>query len=66
MSSVPEIEQAVRQLTPEELAQFRQWFARYDASQWDSDIEADVTAGLLDAFADEAVAEVRAGGCKEL
>jgi hypothetical protein len=52
MSTVEEIERAVRELPPEELALFRAWFAEFDAGVWDRQIEADVAAGRLDALAE--------------
>jgi hypothetical protein len=49
----------VEQLPPAELAKFREWFAKYDAAQWDRAIEDDVRSGRLDALADEAIADWR-------
>ena len=66
MSSVLDIEQAVEQLPPEELAKFRHWFAEYDAAQWDRQIEADLATGRLDALADEAINDSRTGRCGDL
>ena len=66
MSNVVEIEDAVQQLAPADLAKFREWFAKYDAAQWDQAIEDDVRAGRLDALADEAIADARAGKCSDL
>ncbi len=42
------------------------WFEAFDASQFDAAIERDVEAGKLDALAEEALAEHRAGGSREL
>lgn len=64
--SVIELEQAVQRLSAEELAKFRSWFAEFDASQWDQRIESDVAAGSLDRFADEAIADLHEGHCKDL
>ena len=66
MSSVPEIEQAIRQLSPEELVEFRAWFSEFDADAWDRQIEVDAKAGRLDKFADEALRDVQEGRCTEL
>ena len=66
MSSVPDIEQAIRQLSPEELAEFRGWFAEFDGDAWDRQLETDVQAGRLDKFADEALRDLREGRCTEL
>jgi hypothetical protein len=56
-----EIEKAVEQLPPGELARFRAWFEAFDASAFDAAIERDAQAGKLDELAEEALAEQRAG-----
>ncbi len=56
-----EIETAVAQLSPAQLADFRAWFAEFEAQWWDQQLEADVEAGRLDALADEALQELREG-----
>ncbi|MEX0718628.1 MAG: hypothetical protein WD066_18690 [Planctomycetaceae bacterium] len=61
MSPVSEIEAAIRGLTREELALFREWFFEFDAESWDRQLEQDVAAGRLDAFANKAIRERRAG-----
>jgi hypothetical protein len=66
VSTVQEIEQAIRRLSPEELAAFRAWFAAFDADVWDRQFEEDVTAGRLDALADEALRDLHEGRCTEL
>jgi len=63
MSTVEEIQAAVRRLSPEELAAFRDWFVQLDAAAWDEQIEEDVAAGRLDALADEALRDLREGRC---
>jgi hypothetical protein len=65
MSSVNDIEAAVQRLTPAELDAFRTWFAEFDAAAWDREIENDIAAGRLDALADEALEDHRAGRCTE-
>lgn len=66
MSTIQEIERAVSELTPQELAEFRQWFREFDAAEWDRQFEDDVGAGRLDALADEALADFRAGRTRPL
>lgn len=66
MITLNEIEQAVSQLSPEELAAFRTWFAEFDAAKWDQQIEADVTNGRLDALAEKALQHLKAGRCTDL
>lgn len=66
MSTIQEIEQAIRGLGPQDLAKFRDWFAEYDAEVWDRQIEQDVAAGRLDKLAEEALRDLRDGRCNEL
>ncbi|MBI4580068.1 MAG: hypothetical protein HY718_10225 [Planctomycetes bacterium] len=66
MASVQEIERAVRQFSPEELAAFREWFAEFDASAWDRQLEEDAAAGKLDALAAEALKDFHEGRCRDL
>ena len=56
-----EVETAVSQLSPEQLADFRAWFAEFDAQRWDQQLANDVTAGRLDVLADEALRELHEG-----
>ncbi|MCB8753083.1 hypothetical protein [Planktothrix agardhii] len=66
MSNLQEIESAVSQLTKEELAAFRVWFAEFDAEIWDRQFEEDVTAGRLDGLAKQALQHLREGRCTDL
>ena len=66
MSTVQEIQAAVSQLSPADLAAFREWYAEFDASLWDRQLEADVAAGRLDQLADEALKDLTEGRCTEL
>ncbi len=66
MSKVKDIENQVKELSPEELAAFRQWFARFDAEAWDQQFEADVKAGKLDTLAQRALKDHAAGRSTEL
>jgi len=66
MTTAEDIEKAVEQLPPRELARFRAWFDAFDAQRFDAAIERDAQAGKLDAFAEEAVAAYRAGEARDL
>jgi hypothetical protein len=66
MSTIHEIEAAISKLSPQELSHFRDWFTEFDAAAWDKQFEADVTAGKLDALADEAIRDLREGNCRDL
>jgi hypothetical protein len=65
MSKLATIEEKIRALSPEELAEFRHWFAEFDAATWDRQLERDVKAGKLDAVADEALRDHAAGKSTE-
>lgn len=61
MTNVEKLEREVAALSAGELAEFRRWYAEFDAATWDRRVEADARAGALDRLADEALAEHRAG-----
>ncbi len=64
--NLEEIEKAVSELSPEDFAAFRDWFAKFDAEVWDLQFKADVAAGKLDALADKALKDLKEGRCTEL
>ena len=64
--SVEELEKAVAELPPDKLAKFRAWFEEFAADEWDRQIEADIKAGKLDALAEEAIKEHKAGLSRKL
>lgn len=66
MSTIVEIEQAIRRLTAQELAALRDWFAQFDAERWDRQFEQDATSGRLDGLAEEALNDLRDGRCTDL
>jgi hypothetical protein len=66
MGNVKSIEKAVKALPPAALAEFRRWFAEFDATAWDSQIEQDASSGKLDSLATEALADLRSGSFHEL
>jgi hypothetical protein len=57
MRDVKTIESAVAALAPEQLAEFRRWFAEFDDALWDKQIESDAARGNLDLLAAEAHAD---------
>lgn len=64
--TVQELEKAIAKLSPEELAEFGDWFHRFDMDEWDRQIARDAEDGRLDRFAEEAIADYKAGRVKEL
>ena len=66
MTKIEKLERDIRGLSAKELARFREWFAEFDAAAWDKQLDEDVRAGKLDAMADAAVADHRAGRSRKL
>ncbi|MGA2032634.1 MAG: hypothetical protein ABSG68_10280 [Thermoguttaceae bacterium] len=66
MSTVDEIEQAIRNLGPQDLAALRQWFAAFDAELWDRQMAEDMAAGQLDWLAEEGLRAISEGRCTDL
>jgi hypothetical protein len=66
MGTVHEIEAAIAKLSRQDLSALRDWFSRFDADAWDKQFEEDVAAGRLDGLADEALADLRDGRCREM
>jgi hypothetical protein len=66
MPAIETLENAVKSLSPTELARFRQRFADFDSAAWDAQIEADAGEGKLDNLAREALAEYKNGTTREL
>jgi len=66
MTNVKALAQAVQQLPTQDLAEFRNWFLKFDEAAWDAQIEADAAAGKLDALAAEARAEYDSGKVREI
>ncbi len=50
MSTVQDIESAIRRLSHDDLSELRAWFSQFDADAWDQQIDEDARSGKLDAF----------------
>ena len=66
MSKVELIEHDIQELTGDELAVLRRWFAEFDAQAWDRQFEADARAGRLDEHAERALRAHAAGESTKL
>lgn len=66
MSTVQEIQKAVENLSREELLEFRDWFAQFEAALGDKTIEEDAAAGKLDRLAQEALRDFTEGRTRPL
>ncbi|HVW08944.1 MAG TPA: hypothetical protein VHC90_10195 [Bryobacteraceae bacterium] len=61
MSPVEKIEGEIAELCPTDLAAFRRWFAEFDATVWDRQMDADAINGKLDALAEKALEDHASG-----
>ncbi len=66
MTAIEKLEREIQKLSREELAAFRDWFRKYDAEEWDRQIEEDAQSGRLDRLSEEARAEHEAGRTREI
>jgi hypothetical protein len=66
MTTVESITAAISQLPPDQVAQVRAWLDERAEAEWDRQIAEDERAGLLNALADKALAEQRAGRTRPL
>jgi hypothetical protein len=66
MSTVAEIENALRELPVTDARVVASWLQEYLEEQWDRQIEADSAAGKLDHLAEQALAHYHAGRVKPL
>jgi hypothetical protein len=63
---IKEIESAIAQLPPSELAELAKWFDEFQACAWDAQLEQDVKAGRLDALINRAEQDFEQGNCEPL
>jgi len=63
---VKEIESAIAELPPSEVAKLAAWFEKFHAELWDAQIEQDLNAGRLDSLLKEAAQDLDAGRCEPL
>lgn len=64
--NVREIEQAISQLPPADIAALASWFEEFHAQAWDKQIEQDLEQGRLDGLIAEAEQELAANRCRPL
>jgi hypothetical protein len=63
---VQEIESAITQLPPAQVAELAAWFEQFHARLWDNQIQQDIRAGRLDSLLDETARELDSGRCESL
>jgi hypothetical protein len=64
--TIEDLEKAIAELPPDQLAKFRDWFEAFDAARFDEKIERDAKAGRLDGLAEQALADYAQGRAREL
>ena len=64
--TIEDLENAVSNLPPDQLAKFRDWFDAFDGARFDQKIERDAKAGKLDRLAEQALADFDKGRAREL
>ena len=63
---VKEIETAISQLPPAEVAELADWFEQFHEHLWDKQIELDSKSGKLQSLLDEAKQDLESGRCEPL
>lgn len=63
---VKEIESAIADLPPAEIAELAKWFEEFHAQTWDQQIERDLNAGRLDSLLEEAKQDCERNRCEPL
>jgi len=66
MTKLQLLEDEIKKLSPEEIAQLRQWFLELDADQWDREVERDADSGKLNTVFGRSLEDHRAGKSREL
>jgi hypothetical protein len=66
MTKLEDIQKAIAELPPDDLAKLRDWFDELEERLFDEQIERDALSGKLDWLAEEALAEHRAGRSRKL
>lgn len=65
MSTIEQIKIAIMTLSPDDFQRLRKWIFDDDYQRWDEQLEQDIADGI-DALAEEAIAEFKAGYCLEI
>ena len=63
---IKEIETAITQLPPSQVAALAKWFEEFQAQVWDQQLERDVKSGRFDALMEEAKHDFANGRCEPL
>jgi hypothetical protein len=64
--NVKELETAISELPPAQLAELADWFDEFRAQLWDKQIERDLSSRRLQTLLDEAKQDLESGRCEPL
>lgn len=64
--NVKEIETAISELPPAQVAELADWFDAYRAQLWDTQIKQDLDSGRLQTLLDETKRDLESGRCEPL
>ena len=59
MTNIQKIESEIKKLPLDEFARLRDWFEKYDAENWDKQLELDVSSNKLDNLAENAIQDFK-------
>lgn len=62
--NVKELETAISELPPAQLAELADWFDEFRAQLWDKQIERDLRSGKLQSLLEEAKQDLESGRCE--
>ncbi|BAY93215.1 MULTISPECIES: hypothetical protein [unclassified Tolypothrix] len=66
MSTLPEIEAAIKQLSENDIRQLAAWLEEYLEQMWDKQIETDLVSGKLDKLIAKAEADIAANRVQDI
>ena len=66
MTTLREIEAAIKKLPEDERAQLREWLLEFDAASWDEQLKEDIASGKFDEHAEKALQEHRKNQTRQL
>lgn len=66
MTNIEQIERSIETLPDDKFDTLAEWFDALRSRRWEGKFDADVEAGRLDALAEEALADFRAGRTRPL
>jgi hypothetical protein len=65
MTKLQLLEEEIKRLAPEEIAQLRDWLLELDADHWDREIERDAHSGKLGKLFEKSLEDHHAGKSRE-